>query len=428
LVKVTRRVDAFTEVAAYEFDGFHRRMSKSISNSGTETVAGDGGGATARYYYDNEWRIIETRNGSNQATRQWLWGTQYIDELVFMDVNAQPASDNDCDPDVATGSESVADTRYFYHQDRNWNVVALTDYATHGLIVERYTYTPYGEFRVLAGNSSGVELARPGGISSIGNPFAHQGLPFDVEKGSYQNRFREYVAGLHRFGQRDPLANNNRLISAKERWFDFLHLYRPYDCRPMQNVDHFGLAPAPPTLPVWLPCDPPNPPQIRAHAMAHPCPSPLPCVDMMPVPPENLIGAFPMCCDLKCGAYIPDIPNWQDWTVIECIRVHECVHCQQFAAAGFTCGCSDTGLYPDGSPLPTPPPGPPPPPSPWECDAYLAQLKCLLLNCSGANQTRLCMLSTCVVACRIPWMCLGGDFEWLSVKCEQKCHAIYGSP
>ena len=208
LVEVTRRPDDTTTVAAYAYDGKNRRTKKVVSNSGIEETSGDGGDTTVHYYYSNRWQILETRNGSDQATRQWVYGTQYVDEPLLMDVNLEPGTDNDCDPDNETGSESSSgtnDRRYVYHQDRNWNVVALTETAdgeggTAGAIAERYAYTPYGEFVVLAGGSAGT-----GGnaqlTSSVGNPFAHQGLPLDAEKLSYQNRWREYAGGLQRFVQ-----------------------------------------------------------------------------------------------------------------------------------------------------------------------------------------------------------------------------------
>ena len=169
-----------------------------------------------------KWQILETRNGSNQATRQWVYGTQYVDEPLLMDVNLEPGTDNDCDPDNETGSESSSgtnDRRYVYHQDRNWNVVALTETAdgeggTAGAIAERYAYTPYGEFVVLAGGSGGT-----GGnaqlTSSVGNPFAHQGLPLDAEKLSYQNRWREYAGGLQRFVQPIQRSLASALSSAR---------------------------------------------------------------------------------------------------------------------------------------------------------------------------------------------------------------------
>jgi hypothetical protein len=100
------------------------------------------------------WNVFETRNGSNQSTRQWVWGlggtgilpVGYVDELVLMDVNGNAGNSNDCDPDTAAQGESGQDRRYFYHQDRNWNVVALTEYddgaGTNGRLGERSAYTP----------------------------------------------------------------------------------------------------------------------------------------------------------------------------------------------------------------------------------------------------------------------------------------------
>jgi hypothetical protein len=99
----------------------------------------------------SRWNIFETRNGSNQATRQWVCGTQYVDEVLLMDANGDPATSNDCDPDTAAQGELGHDRRFFpltrrwplrghgrsatraqrskrrvKGQNRNWNVIALT--------------------------------------------------------------------------------------------------------------------------------------------------------------------------------------------------------------------------------------------------------------------------------------------------------------
>ena len=34
------------------------------------------------HYYWDGWRMAEVRNGSNQFFKQYLWGRQYVDELV----------------------------------------------------------------------------------------------------------------------------------------------------------------------------------------------------------------------------------------------------------------------------------------------------------------------------------------------------------
>lgn len=232
LAKATRRVDAETVIGTYRYLGNTWRASKAVTNCGPEAVAppftrrgpqsgldrfaigkrrlrrrvkgnDSGGNTTVNFYYSQKWQILEMRNGSNQATRQFVYGTQYVDEPLLMDVNQDPGTDNICDPDTDSG-----DRRYAYAQDRNWNVVALLEtddgVGTAGAAAERYTYTPYGEFVVLRGEGATGTLGNALVASTVGNPFANQGLPFDPDHGSYQNRNRERVAAL--FRQRDPLG------------------------------------------------------------------------------------------------------------------------------------------------------------------------------------------------------------------------------
>ena len=238
LVKAARRVDALTPVATVAYDALHRRVSKVVTNCGLETTPGDGGNTTVDYFYDNQWRVVETQNGSKQTTRQFVYGTQYVDEQILMDVNGDPSIGNDVDPDVTAtgeGSESPADMRVFYHQDRNWNVTALTAYepgggGDTGAIVERYSYTPYGGFVAYVGSdASGNDLARSRTTSSVGAMFAHQGLMYDAEIGRYQNRFRTYVPGLQRFGERDP-----------EEYSEGLNAYEPIGGNPTIGMDPYG--------------------------------------------------------------------------------------------------------------------------------------------------------------------------------------------
>ena len=212
LVEVTRRVDDETTVAEYEYDAKNRRTKKTVSNCGVEETENDGGNTTVHYYYSGgagvppaNWNICETRNGSSQTTFQYVWGTQYVDELVLIDKNGDPTESNDCDPDDQSG-ESTTDERYFVHQDRNWNVVALSQYdingTNNGRIVERYHYDPYGQFIVLNGDSGNGEMGNVLPTSTLGNVFAHQGLPFDAERGSYRHPHAEYSAELARLSQR----------------------------------------------------------------------------------------------------------------------------------------------------------------------------------------------------------------------------------
>ena len=193
LKKVQRRAahagqsDDVTTIGTYAYWPDNRRASKTVEHCGSEAVANDGGDTVVYFYYGGgsgvspaRWNVLETRNGSSQATRQWVWGTRYVDEILFMDVNGDPATSNICDADDP--NKAAGTRRYFpltQHwprcgldrdaipelrpeccvkgQDRNWNVVAVSEYGgdgvgTNGRLAERYAYTPYGEFVVLQGD------------------------------------------------------------------------------------------------------------------------------------------------------------------------------------------------------------------------------------------------------------------------------------
>ena len=86
-----------------------------------EITDNDGGDTTVRSYYCgtgfqpvSAWNIVETRNGSNQTTYQYVWGTKYTDELILIDKNLAPTVGNDADMigrDFDFAYEAAADKR-----------------------------------------------------------------------------------------------------------------------------------------------------------------------------------------------------------------------------------------------------------------------------------------------------------------------------
>jgi hypothetical protein len=56
-------------------------MKRSVSNSGDWDC-------TYWNYYDDQWRLIEERNGSEVAIRQYIYGQRYVDEIVGITVLA----------------------------------------------------------------------------------------------------------------------------------------------------------------------------------------------------------------------------------------------------------------------------------------------------------------------------------------------------
>jgi len=224
------------QIATLKYDGLGRRISKVIDNradQGGQWVYDDPTWSRVtmvyEYYYNGQ-SLIETRNGSNQALKQHVWGLTYIDELLQIGINYNPSTDNTC-----------LDEPYYALQDANFNVLGIVD--TNGDLDERYEYTPYGQ-RTIYTDASGddnlcmapilesqrktVDLSTAAyGICDIG----HQGLMHDKEFGLIYNRARYLSPKLGRFLQRDPMG-----------YVDGMNLYEYVGSGPVTYLDPPGKA------------------------------------------------------------------------------------------------------------------------------------------------------------------------------------------
>ena len=205
-----------TTIADYEYDGQNRRTQKVVTKSPasrpipttaatrpciTTTTAAGASSKSA------------TAPTRSSARMSWGRGIPTNSSASTSTAIRPPATTAIPTSPIRTTPER--DARYFVHQDRNWNVVALTAYSpdpndpnwpVNGAVVERYSQTPYGSFTVFEGATDSAGREGDARLTSlVGNAFVHQGLPFDAEKGSYQNRWREYARALQIFVQRDPL-------------------------------------------------------------------------------------------------------------------------------------------------------------------------------------------------------------------------------
>jgi hypothetical protein len=104
------------------------------------------------HYYYAGWRVIEERDDSDKTLAQTVWSTEYIDAPICRDRNTDVDNDDPNDPNACL--DSGGSERYFYHQDANYRVLALTD--EDGDVVERYDYDAYGEPRLYAGYDSSL--------------------------------------------------------------------------------------------------------------------------------------------------------------------------------------------------------------------------------------------------------------------------------
>jgi len=118
-------------------------------------------------------------DSSNVATAMYSYHPEYVDAVAVRIRDADG---------------------HFYLHDANYNVTAVMDDA--GAVVERYSYTPYGEATVLDPNFS----VDSDGVSDIGNEYLYTGRRRDPETGLQLNRNRFYHAPLGRWVNRDPIG------------------------------------------------------------------------------------------------------------------------------------------------------------------------------------------------------------------------------
>jgi len=195
LIKAENDVDDDGVTCLY--DGLNRRVVKKVLDTGTDTL----------YIYDG-WRCVEERNAASPGTvlRKYVYGSPYIDELA-------------CKIELDGG-----ETRMYYLQDANYNVVALAD--ANGDVQERCWYEPYGT--VTFTDETGAANT-PSDESDYDNTLTFQGRRLDTETGLYYFRNRYYSPELGRFVERDPAG-----------YVDGMGLYEFVQSRPTSGKDPYG--------------------------------------------------------------------------------------------------------------------------------------------------------------------------------------------
>ncbi|QNN21562.1 RHS repeat protein [Planctomycetales bacterium ZRK34] len=185
-------------VADMRYDGLGRRIEKAVQNSADLDC-------TYGFFYNGQ-QLVETRDGSDLVLKQYVWGLQYIDELVQVGVNDDPAD----------GAEDDVESFYYAIHNANYNVQLMVDAA--GAITERYEYDPYGQRHVFFSPGlndpqayASTYISRRLTVGGIPQPyglceFGHQGLFHDEELGLIYNLARMLHPKFGRFMQRDPLG------------------------------------------------------------------------------------------------------------------------------------------------------------------------------------------------------------------------------
>ena len=160
-----------------------RRITKIVSKSGNL----DG---TYQFYYDGQ-RVVEAYLDSETSPiKEYIWGLQYIDELVQTDVDG---------------------TDYYALTDTKYCVLGLVD--SSGGYVERYEYTPDGRRQVyFTAGSNDPDARTPTSIAprQAGRPGTNDGWP-GTSEASPRNELcwidsRSFVPGGRYAPPRPPAA------------------------------------------------------------------------------------------------------------------------------------------------------------------------------------------------------------------------------
>ena len=167
LVRVT---EGSTTIAEYSYDALFRRVTKTVS------------GTTRRFYYSDQWQILEEYLGSavNPEMRYW-YGLRDINDIAR---RQRYSSGTTLQDDLYALRETM-------------NVVGLAD--TSGAVQQRMVYDAFGAVRFL----TSVFAA---GSNGDGWNFLFHGHYRDAETGLYQMRYRYYHQNLGVWLSREPLG------------------------------------------------------------------------------------------------------------------------------------------------------------------------------------------------------------------------------
>ena len=157
--------DTTTDVS-FEYDALGRRVKK---------------GSTV-YAYSGQQVIAEYASGANPSlpTEQYVYAS-YVDEPILKD-----------------GTLSSGTGIVYYSRNQQYSITGLTD--TSGNVVERYSYSAYGDLTIY--DSTGTSITS----SAYANSYTYTGRRFDSETEIYHFRARMYDAKLGRFIGRDALG------------------------------------------------------------------------------------------------------------------------------------------------------------------------------------------------------------------------------
>jgi RHS repeat-associated protein len=186
---------------SYRYDGLFRRTERIVHDTG-----GLPGMESQRYYWNAEWKCVESRQNATTLRDQYLYGGRGRNDLVLRDRSA--------------GGTPV---RHYALCDAMGSKTAITSAA--GTVVERYRYSAFGKLTVLTGTFGSRDASHYNWTTHF------HGEERDPETGWYNYGYRYYLPELGRWPSRDPIGQHGGV-----------NLYGFVGNRPINVPDFFGLT------------------------------------------------------------------------------------------------------------------------------------------------------------------------------------------
>ncbi len=196
-----------TNDGTFKYELNSERMMTRVRNAGTNAIIADYiydpaqrqrqknvGGVKTNYYYAGFQRLADYDGSAGTPgtlLNRYVYGAG-MDEILIQ---------------ITDGG-----TKTYYHSNHQGSVIATTN--SSGVVLNRYTYGPFGESAALTGTTHG-----------------YTGQRYDSETGNYYFKMRQYSSKLGRFLQADPIGMAGGM-----------NLYAYVGNSPLRASDSMGLA------------------------------------------------------------------------------------------------------------------------------------------------------------------------------------------
>jgi RHS repeat-associated protein len=189
---------------------------------------------TTDYYYNTDWKCVEERDSGETCPRkQYAYGIRGRNDIIERDNYLYNSSSG------SPSCSSAGKERHYALNDAMGSVTAVA--STAGTVVERYSYTAFGQSQVMTANFADRSM------SLYDWQTRFHGESRDEETGYYNYGYRYYDPKTGRWPSRDPMGESgglnvyNFVKNNGINWIDLLGLKGkkadPDKCCDQETID-----------------------------------------------------------------------------------------------------------------------------------------------------------------------------------------------